>query len=126
MVRIFTAAIKGLSKVSVFRQPLRPFLAAAAVGEGSRAIQRKEYDLAFRVLSPFAEDEIDDGWVAGCQWQLGYLYYHGLGITKNEEQAFSLFQKAARAGSSDAIDYLKRKNAYDKAGHSNDAPHPTL
>lgn len=126
MVRIFIAIIKGLSKVSAFRRPLRPYLAAAAVGKGSRAIQRKEYELAFTILSPFAEDEIDDGWVAGCQWHLGYLYYHGLGVFKNEEQALSLFQRAARAGNSDAIGYLKRKNAFDRAGHSKDAPHPTL
>lgn len=125
-MRILVAFVKWLSRMPTLRRPLHPFLAAAAVGEGSRAIQRKEYDLAFRTLSPFAEDEIDDVWIASCQWQLGYLYYHGLGVAKNEEQALSLFQKAARAGNSDAIDYLKRKNAFDRAGHSNDVPHPTL
>lgn len=107
------------SRLPYAGQFFKSFLAAAAVGDGSMAIERREYKKALNILGQFEKDEIDDVWVASCQYMLGNLYLNGHGVSKNEEKAISIFQLAASAGNNDAIRYMRRWNAKKRARHSN-------
>lgn len=111
MRKLFIIILNWLSRSPIGGRFFRTLLAAAAVGDGSRAIKSKDYKNAYHILSRFEKDQIDDVWVASCQYMLGTLYLYGHGITKNEEKAISIFQLAASAGNSDAISFMRRWNA---------------
>ena len=119
MRKYLIIGLKLLSKLSVGGQFFKTFLAAAAVGDGSRAIENNNYKIALDILSQFEKDEIDDVWVASCQYMLGNLYLNGLGVSKDEKKAASIFQLAASAGNGDAINYMRRWNAKERANNSN-------
>lgn len=119
MQKYLIATLRILSKLPKIGSFFKTFLAAAAVGAGSRAIKNNNYKYAYRILSQFETDEIDDVWVADCQYMLGNLYLKGLGVSKNEQKAISVFQASARAGNNDAITYLRRWNAKESAKNTN-------
>ena len=97
----------------------KTLIAAAAVGDGSREIKLKNYTNALDILSQFENDEIDDVWVASCQYMLGSLYLNGLGVSKNEGKAISIYQLSASAGNDDAINYMRQWNAKERSKNSN-------
>ena len=119
MTKYFILILNTLSKLPIGGTFFKTFLAAAAVGSGSTAIKNKNYKYAFHILKRFEHDEIDDVWVASCQYMLGNLYLNGLGTTKNEKKAITIFQASASAGNRDAITYMRRWNAKQRAKNSN-------
>ncbi|KRT55772.1 tetratricopeptide repeat protein [endosymbiont of Ridgeia piscesae] len=68
------------------------------------AYKKKEYERAFHLLFPVA--------VAGdarAQYTLGYLYHHGFGVEKDDQQAMQWIQRAASQGHAKAIKALKNR-----------------
>jgi TPR repeat protein len=111
MRKVFIVLLNWLSRSPLGGRFFKTLLAAAAVGDGSRAIKSKDYENAYHILRRFEKDQIDDVWVASCQYMLGTLYLDGQGISKNEEKAISVFQLAASAGNDEAIRFMRRWNA---------------
>lgn len=70
---------------------------AGPLQDGSDAIERQDYPVAFRVLQPLAEK----GDVF-AQYNIGYMYSHGLGVSQDAQQAAYWYKKAAMQGDSDA------------------------
>ncbi len=98
------------SNAHVIGDLLKTYVGAYAVGASGRAIRRREYDEALRILEPVEGYELDDVWVGTAQCNLAQLYMNGWGVIVDENRAMGLFQKAAMAGDPQAIDYLKRRN----------------
>ena len=90
-----------------------------AVGAGDDFIKQKKFESAYTILKSIEEYEIDDVWVGSAQYMLATLYRDGSGVDKNDEKAHSLFQRAASAGNSDAISYMRRQNAIIRGASHN-------
>ena len=65
--------------------------------DGWAAIQNGDYDTAFTILKPLAEQ----GHVE-AQFNLGVMYFHGDGVAQNDAAAAIWFRKAAEQGHGDA------------------------
>lgn len=65
--------------------------------DGSDAIERQDYATAFRLLQPLAEQGDDF-----AQYNVGYMFAHGLGVARNDEKAAYWYRKAAEQGDPDA------------------------
>jgi TPR repeat protein len=74
----------------------------ASLAEGKANFKEKNYTLAYRQLLPLAVKGSPD-----AQYAIGYMYYYGKGIDRNEELAESWLRKAAKQGQSHAIQALK-------------------
>jgi hypothetical protein len=68
-------------------------LVEAGLDEGVAAMERNDYEAAFREFQPLA----DQG-VAEAQFMLGLLYSDGRGVAKNPAKAVSLYRDAAEQG----------------------------
>jgi len=103
----------------------KSMIAASAIGAGEDAVKKNDFSRAYKILREVEDFEVDDVWVGGAQWQLGVLYFYGHGVDKSETKAIEMFEKAARAGYSDAIDYMRRRAAYLRTSSSNHSLQPT-
>jgi hypothetical protein len=65
------------------------------------AIQARRYTDAARILGPLAA-----AGHAPSQVELGLLRYHGRGVDESDQEAFSLFARAARQGNLDGMFHL--------------------
>jgi TPR repeat protein len=66
---------------------------AASVEDGIAAYVAGNFQKAFEILKPLA--------IAGdprAQYYLGEMYYQGQGVSKNHDEAFKWFSKAAEQG----------------------------
>ena len=64
----------------------------AGVNEALAAIQNKNYAVAFSKLKPLAKQGN-----SSAQYNLGIMYFRGLGVSKDTETALELFSRAANA-----------------------------
>jgi TPR repeat protein len=74
----------------------------AVLAQAKQAYQEQQYQEVFQLLYPLA--------VKGngqAQYVLGYLYYYGLGLEKNEQQAMAWIQRAAAQGNEKALQALQ-------------------
>jgi uncharacterized protein len=76
---------------------LAPWSFADQLEDGKSAFLRKEYQRAFALLYPLAENGD-----AFAQTNIGYMLSQGLGIGKNEKEAIKWYEKAALKGDSNA------------------------
>ncbi|MCG7873497.1 MAG: SEL1-like repeat protein [Candidatus Thiodiazotropha lotti] len=74
---------------------------ALILTEAHKAYNAKEYKRVFQLLFPLAAAGNDK-----AQYALGYLFYHGMGVEKNERQAMHWVQQAAAQGNRKAIQAL--------------------
>ncbi|MES9992768.1 MAG: sel1 repeat family protein [Candidatus Thiodiazotropha sp.] len=72
----------------------------AILKEAHLAYNKKAYKKVFQLIFPLAAAGNDK-----AQYALGYLFYHGLGVEKSEQQAMHWIQQAAAQGN------LKAKKA---------------
>lgn len=96
----------------------QPSYIHASLSEGKANFKAKKYSLAYRQLLPLAVKGSPD-----AQYAIGYMYYYGKGIDRNEELAENWLHKAASKGQSHAIAALKelsenRKNLAKKAAEA--------
>lgn len=74
------------------------------VAQGKASFKAGKYELAYRQLLPRA--------VKGnsyAQYAIGYMYYYGKGMDRNEELAENWLRKSAKQGQPEAIALLKKK-----------------
>lgn len=74
----------------------------ASLNQGKANFKQKNYELAYRQLLPLAVKGNAD-----AQYAIGYMYYHGEGIDRNEDLAENWLTKAAAKGQPQAIAALK-------------------
>jgi TPR repeat protein len=74
---------------------------ALTLEEAHKAYSAKEYKKVFQLLFPLAA-----AGNAEAQYALGYLFYHGLGVEKNERQAMHWVQRSASQGNRKALQAL--------------------
>lgn len=91
---------------------LLPIVAARAdaLQDAATATARKDYAAALRLLEPLAQ-----GGNARAQTQLATLYYHGLGVAEDDQQAAQWYERAARQGHAPAQFQLANLYAYGHA-----------
>ncbi len=74
------------------------------LGQAKQAYRKEDYQQAFQLLYPLAAAGNDQ-----AQYTIGYLYHHGLGVEKNDQQAMNWIQRAAAKGNQKALKALKQK-----------------
>jgi TPR repeat protein len=74
----------------------------AVLAEAKAAYKEQRYLEAFQLLFPLAVAGNDQ-----AQYALGYLYFYGLGLEKNEQQAMAWIQRAAAQGNKKALQALQ-------------------
>lgn len=74
-----------------------------ALGKANFAV--KNYDLAYNHLAPLADSGDRD-----AQYAIGYMYYNGYGVPKDEEQALLWIQKSAEQHNLKAVRALHKIN----------------
>lgn len=65
--------------------------------QGKAAFEQQNYQAAYKSLEPLAQAGNPD-----AQYALGYLYYYGDGVPKNENKAKYWMQRAATQGQKSA------------------------
>ncbi len=108
LVKIVMVIVRFLVKLHIFPTFNKHLIAAYAVSSGADAYNNKQYLKSFSILKPVADYDFESPYVGSCQYMLGVLYQHGLGIDKDIEKAKSYLMKAASQGNEDAVKYLKR------------------
>ena len=104
----------------LFGGVLQSLLSARLLGQGERAIKRRDYESALHVLRRVEPFDGEDNWTSSAKYHLGLLYWNGWGTTTDRKRAVAIFQDAAMAGDVSAIDFLKRRAHYVRAGISED------
>ena len=79
--------------------------ARALTAKGKQAYEQKNYQAAFQDAYAAATKGNPD-----AEYALGYLYYNGLGIKRDQSKALHWFKKAAKLNQSSAINALQIKN----------------
>jgi TPR repeat protein len=74
----------------------------AIMQQARDAYASKDYQRVFQLVLPLAATGHDQ-----AQYTLGYLYFHGLGMAKDERQAMNWIQRAAAQGNKKALHALK-------------------
>ncbi|MGD8590829.1 MAG: hypothetical protein PVG22_18555 [Chromatiales bacterium] len=74
----------------------------AVLAQAKQAYHAQQYKEVFQLLYPLAVKGNDQ-----AQYVLGYLYYYGLGLEKNEQQAMAWIQRAAAQGNKKALQALQ-------------------
>jgi TPR repeat protein len=74
----------------------------AILAQAKQAYQEQKYQEVFQLLYPLAAAGNDQ-----AQYVLGYLYYYGLGLEKNEQQGMVWIQRAAAQGNKKALQALQ-------------------
>lgn len=70
--------------------------------QAKQAYFKHDYRQAFKLLFPLAATGNGQ-----AQYTIGYLYHHGLGVEKNDQQAMNWIQRAAAQGNRKALEALK-------------------
>ena len=73
------------------------------LAQAKQAYFEKRYRQVFELLFPLAA-----AGDARAQYTLGYLYHHGLGVTKSDQQAMNWIQRAAAQGNKKALQALEQ------------------
>jgi TPR repeat protein len=71
--------------------------------QARQAYFNKDYRQVFQLLFPLAAAGNDQ-----AQYTLGYLYHHGLGVDRNDQQAMNWIQRAAAQGNKKALEALRQ------------------
>ena len=74
----------------------------AVLAQARQAYENQKYQEVFQLLFPLAMAGNDQ-----AQYVLGYLYFYGLGVEKNEQQAMAWIQRAAAQGNKKALQALQ-------------------
>ena len=97
--------------MSIYEKALKGLLRKCLI------LRFKNYEGFKKLVSTLSNDEIE--WLKELsknnpydQFNLGYMYYHGLGVDKDNKEAVRLFHLAADQGNSDAKYYLNRLSNY--------------
>lgn len=72
------------------------------LAQAKKAYFEQQYQEVFQLLFPLAVAGNDQ-----AQYVLGYLYHHGLGVEKNDQQAMNWIQRAASQGNKKALEALR-------------------
>jgi TPR repeat protein len=72
------------------------------LAQAKKAYFEQQYQEVFQLLFPLAVTGNDQ-----AQYVLGYLYHHGLGVEKNDQQAMNWIQRAASQGNKKALEALR-------------------
>ena len=72
------------------------------LNQAKLAYKEQKYQEVFQLLFPLAVAGNDQ-----AQYALGYLYYYGLGLEKNEQQAMNWIQRSAAQGNKKALQALQ-------------------
>lgn len=104
---MITAIVCVLGKVGLAEKHCLELRASIAIGAGSGAYIRGNYERCYEILSPYMEVE-DDLNFGGIKYQLAILFYYGRGVTLNRPVANKLFREAAALGWEDAQKYLSQ------------------
>lgn len=99
-----------MKKLKFFIVPLIVLLQACTqtpqtstlMAQSKQAYAHKDYQTAFQ--NAYAAAERND---ADAEYALGYLYYNGLGVKRDQSAALHWFKKAAQQGQASAIKALK-------------------
>lgn len=105
-VRILIVPIRLLARLPYGSSFFKGMNAAYAVGAGETAYREKRYHDAFKIYKPIADYDLKGGYVGGCQYMTGVLYYYGLGIERDFDLAVKYLWKAVRNGDEEADAYL--------------------
>lgn len=82
----------------------KPTYVHPTVAQGKASFKAGKYELAYRQLLPRA--------VTGnayAAYAIGYMYYYGKGMDRNEELAENWLHKSAKQGQPEAIALLKKE-----------------
>jgi len=74
----------------------------AVMAQAKQAYKQQQYQEVFQLLYPLAVSGNDQ-----AQYVLGYLYFYGLGMEKNEKLAMDWIQRAAAQGNKKALQALQ-------------------
>lgn len=116
--RIIYSIVCGLARIGIAKEFCCTLTASKAFGEGSRAYERGDYEICYKVLSPYLAAE-QDGVYGGIKYQLGLLFFYGRGVTLNRGQANKLFEEAAYLGWEQAQQYLSQFEGRNSEEHNN-------
>ena len=86
----------------------KPVDQALQFEEAKIAFNQQNYDHAALLLKPLAEQGHAD-----AQYALGYLYYNGLGVPRNNALSIQWLKEAAAKGNKEAIEALRRLSLPD-------------
>lgn len=74
----------------------------ALMNEANAALSQKDYSTAFQKFSTLAQHGS-----AIAQFNLGAFYYNGMGVQRDEQQAFEWFAKSAAGGNTRALQVIQ-------------------
>ncbi len=101
----------------------------ALMKEGNAALARKDYSTAFFIFSDLARRGNPT-----AQYDVGVFYLNGLGVQKDEKQAFYWLEKSAALGDGRALQVIKNaamngngsaQGAYTRLGKATNVPNGT-
>ena len=92
-----TVTRKTLMSLFLIVTPEHFFATAQTVEDARQARKKEDYPTAFRILSQLANEGNAQG-----QFDLGLLYFNGLGVPKNDVEAVNWCRKAAEQGLAEA------------------------
>lgn len=107
-IKIIILPIKLLVKLPLCPNFFREILAAYSVGAGTQAFQEKKYNEAYKILRPIVDYQINDAYVGSCQYIIGVMYYHGLGVNKDIDVAIKYLKNAKEKNNDDASSFLNK------------------
>ena len=97
------------TKLYIFPNFFRQFVAAYYYGEGMRAFNKKLFTDSFKILKPIADYEIDSVYVGSAQYIIGTQYLYGLGTNRDLLRAEHYLREATKRGSEEAEQCLSLK-----------------
>lgn len=100
--------VKLLSHFPIGSNFFKELIASYSVGAGRQAFQEKRYSEAYKILKPIADYDIDDTYVGSCQYILGVMYYHGLGVDKDIDIGIKYLKYAKERDNEDASVFLQK------------------
>ncbi len=107
LVHLSVSAVCLLGKVGIAKDYCNQLRASVVLGEGAGAYLHGNYELSYKVLSPYLNVE-DDLMFGGIKYQLALHFFYGKGVTLNRQVANRLFEESAALGWEDAITYLSQ------------------
>ena len=99
---------RGTNTVGIFPNSSQSIISANAYGEGAEAYRKGDYSRAKNILEPITKYQIDSSYVGSAQYLMGLLYFYGLGVPKDMQVAEDFFTQAAKHGSQEAKEYLRK------------------
>ena len=100
LAALFLPACSSSAKKEALENDSKYILAQA-----KQAYFEEDFRKVFQLLFPLAASGNGQ-----AQYTLGYLYHHGLGVEKSDQQAMNWIQRAAAQGNKKALEALKNVN----------------